>query len=260
MREHAKSSNAARASSAERTSSAGTIYKHLEREILSGRLLPGMSLNEVALAEQFGVSKTPLREALLQLAAVNLIEFRPRQGAFVAEIPVSRISQMFEVMIGLEAHCASLSTERMTMVERKALARAAKECDSWADKGTEAGVDRFFDADNAFHQIIFEGSHNAYLQEVASNLHDRLTPYRRYRLQSPSRVKVSAEEHHRILDAVLSGDAERAAAETHTHGTIESALLCDIVSSLTHSKVEGLTREKLITAGEKALPRKASHR
>ncbi|MEQ1887530.1 MAG: GntR family transcriptional regulator, partial [Bryobacteraceae bacterium] len=197
MSEKSKSLRATAPMDSERTSSSGTIYQHLEREILSGHLMPGQSLNESALAEQFGVSKTPVREALLQLAAVELIEFRSRQGAFVAEIPVSRIAQMFEAMIGLEAHCASLATERMTLVERKLLASSVEECDSWADKGTEKGVDRFFEADNDFHQRIFHGAHNAYLGEISLNLHNRLTPYRRYRLQSPARVKVSAAEHHK---------------------------------------------------------------
>ena len=85
---------------------AEVLRQRLEREIFSGALLPGERLDESGLARRFGVSRTPVREALLQLASAGLIEMRPRQGAVVAAITVQQLLQMFEVMADMEALCA----------------------------------------------------------------------------------------------------------------------------------------------------------
>src|ERR1700677_429003 len=108
-----------------RQSSTETIYEYLEKEIISGRVPPGERLDEAALGRQFSVSRTPVREAFLQLAAVGLIQFQSRQGAIVATIPLARVAQMFEVMAELEALCARLASERMTTAERKDFKSAA---------------------------------------------------------------------------------------------------------------------------------------
>ncbi|MCG8359901.1 MAG: GntR family transcriptional regulator, partial [Kiloniellales bacterium] len=85
---------------------ADELRQDLEAEIFAGRLAPGQRLDESKLAARFGVSRTPVREALLQLASIGLVEMRPRQGAVVAAVTIRRLLQMFEVMAELEAFCA----------------------------------------------------------------------------------------------------------------------------------------------------------
>ena len=107
----------------------------LETEIFSGALTPGERLDEMGLARRFGVSRTPVREALLQLSSAGLIEMRPRQGAVVAAITVQQLLQMFEVMAEMEALCARYAARRMGPDERQALERGAhKACIAGSDR------------------------------------------------------------------------------------------------------------------------------
>lgn len=215
-----------------RLSNSSSIYRHLAKLIVSGELPPGRRLDEAELCQKFDVSRTPIREAMLQLAAVDLIQLRPRLGAIVATIPLVRIMQMFEVMAELSALCASLSAERMTLAERKALRDSEDDCTKWANDQSENACERYFDANYRFHEIIYRGSHNDFLSETTMKLRNRLSPYRRFRLQSLARLKVSNREHNRILKAILVGDNEEAAKEMRAHVTVQAAVLADIVSSL----------------------------
>src|SRR4051812_21901976 len=96
------------------------LREAIEEKIAIGEYPPGMRLDEAPLLAQFGVSRTPLREALIQLASLGLVEIRPRRGASVAEVTPHRLIEMFEVMGELEAMCARLAARRMTEAEQKA--------------------------------------------------------------------------------------------------------------------------------------------
>src|SRR4051794_6437927 len=98
-----------------------TIRVKLADEITSGHLAPGAEIDEQAVAERFGVSRTPVREALRDLAALGLVEIEPRRGVRVAAMTADRLGEMFEVMAETEALCARLATYRMTAVERPEL-------------------------------------------------------------------------------------------------------------------------------------------
>jgi DNA-binding GntR family transcriptional regulator len=216
----------------ERISHADAIYRYLEKEIFAGRLEPGDRIDDAGLAAQFGVSRTPVREALLQLVALDLVELRPRQGAVVAAIPLAQMAQMFEVMAELEGLCAALATQRMTLAERKQLERAATQCRKLAQSMGEDASERYFDANYAFHQVIYQGAHNEYLSQATASLRNRLAPYRRFRRQSAGRMKNSSREHDAILNAILAGESEVAAREMRQHLTIQSAVLADLIASL----------------------------
>ena len=105
----------------------------IEEDIASGRLPPGSRLEESALAERFNVSRTPVREALAQLASAGLVEMRPRQGAVVAVLSLDNIIEMFEVMADLEALCAELCARRMTPEEQARLQAAHERCAAVSD-------------------------------------------------------------------------------------------------------------------------------
>lgn len=216
-----------------RVSAARAISDYLEMQILSGNMQPGERLDEVALGKKFGASRTPIREALLQLSAVDLIQLRPRQGAIVAAMPLVRVLQSSEVMAELEALCCKLSAERMTMAERKLLKSAAQECARWATKmNPEKAAAGYFEANTAFHQVLYQGAHNDYLAELTLNIRRRLSPYRRFGLRSAARLKASDLEHDQIVDAILAGDGERAATAMRGHITLQAAVIADIDSLL----------------------------
>ena len=201
----------------------------LEEDIVYGKLAPGTRLNEVRLAARFGVSRTPIREALLQLASSGMVELRPRRGAVVAEVEPHRLYEMIETMAELEASCARLAARRMNDEERQAFRKLHEANRASADK-RNSGV--YFERNEKFHQALFDGSHNAFLASQARALQRRLRPYRRLQLRVGRRVMDSFREHENIVQAVLAGDAERAAEAMRAHITVQGERFGDLVAAL----------------------------
>ena len=205
------------------------VRLRLEREIFSGALLPGARLDESGLARRFGVSRTPVREALVQLAAAGLIEMRPRQGAVVAAITVQQLLQMFEVMAEMEALCARLAARRMGPAERQSLERAYKAC---VDLARRRDAERYYEANRIFHEVVYAGTRNAYLEETTRALRNRLSSYRRFQLHQAGRVASSLAEHEAVVKAILAGDGEAAAAAMRAHVAVQGEVFTDLVSML----------------------------
>lgn len=201
----------------------------IEEDIVYGRLAPGARLDETRLAERFGVSRTPIREALRQLASSGLVEIRPRRGAVIAIVGPQRLYEMFETMAELEGACARLAARRMTVLERDAFRRAHDACRKSASK---LDSDAYFDLNERFHQMLYDGSHNPFLAEQARALQRRLRPYRRLQLRVPTRVTQSFAEHEEIVDAVASGEADLAAEAIRKHVTVQGERFGDLVAAL----------------------------
>src|SRR5581483_6750357 len=147
------------------------------------------------------------REALRQLAAAELIEWRPHQSAVVAKITPSKMVEMFEVMAELEGFCGRLAARRMTPLEQKTLASIHKKFRPFVDARDREG---YHDLNKSFHEAIYTGSHNEYLREQAIALYGRLAPYRAYQLKRPDALRLASQEHKAIVDAIVSGDGDRA--------------------------------------------------
>lgn len=214
------------------------LRDRLEQEILSGQRPPGSRLDESKLAQHFGVSRTPVREALRELAAADLVELRPRQGAVVASFTVTQLLHMFEVMAELESFCAKLAARRMTAEERHRLAAVHEDCRDLAER-SEAHA--YYDANRRFHEVIYAGSHNTYLEETTRGMRNRLNPYRRFQLHHPGRTLKSWNEHRAVVEAIIAGDAEAAALAMSHHVTIQGDVFTDLISSLPESYVHAMT-------------------
>ncbi|HET6468121.1 MAG TPA: GntR family transcriptional regulator [Geminicoccaceae bacterium] len=200
----------------------------LEQEILTGVLRPGERLDEQSLAARFAVSRTPIREALMQLASAGLVTLHARRGAFVASFSLKEIVQRFEVMAALEGMCGALAARRITEPERAALQEAHAACRREAASG---GSDAYYYQNERFHHLIYEASHNAFLAEQAKQLHNRLKPYRRLQLRLRSRLASSLGEHQAIVDAILAGEGGRAEALLKEHILIQGERLSDFIAS-----------------------------
>src|SRR6185295_4020537 len=109
---------------------AEALREAIEDKIATGTFPPGMHLDETQLAQMFGVSRTPLREALIQLSSMGIVLVRPRRGAVVADVPPQRLLEMFELMAELEAMCARLAARRMSDSDHETLLRAHRACES----------------------------------------------------------------------------------------------------------------------------------
>ncbi len=207
--------------SAENPTLADKLATAIADGILSGALKPGTRLDEMGLAEQHGVSRTPVREALRQLAMSGLIDMRPRKGAIVSKATPDQVESLFVAMAEMEATCARLAAISMTPIERRRLQARHEAMLVLANAGqTEA----YSDANVAFHGAIYAGSHNAPLAEYAMNLRRRVGPFRRAQFQVEGRLVRSNQEHYAVVRAILSGDAAGAhAAMLHHVSLVEDA-------------------------------------
>jgi DNA-binding GntR family transcriptional regulator len=201
----------------------------IEEKIAIGELRPGQSLDETELAKQFGVSRTPVREALIQLASMGLVVTRPRRPTTVAEIPPQHLVEMFEVMAELEAMCGRLAARRMSKEEQKELLNAHQACLTARDA---QDADDYYFRNERFHELIYMGSHNSFLVEQAKNLHRRLRPYRRLQLRVRDRLENSYSEHEGVVSAILSGDGEKAAQSLRDHVMVQGQRFADLIASL----------------------------
>lgn len=207
----------------------GQLRDLIEEQIATGELAPGSILDEATLVERHGVSRTPVREALIQLSAEGLIELRPRRGAVVASIGPAKLIEMFEVMSELEAMCGRLAARRMTDKERAELVRAHQACEQARD---DSDADAYYLCNERFHFAMYEGSHNGFLNEQAQSLNRRLRPYRRLQLRVRNRMNTSLSEHDVIVRAVLAGDAEAAANALRSHVVVQGERFGDLLASL----------------------------
>ena len=205
------------------------LRETIEEQIATGVLPPGSKFDEVSLAEKYEVSRTPVREALIQLAAEGLIELRPRRGALVSTIGPTRLIEMFEVMGELEAMCARLAVRRMTAEELDSLKAAHLACEKAVDS---LDPDEYFYCNEKFHHEIYRGSHNEYLIEQAMSLHRRLRPYRRLQLRVRNRIRNSFSEHVAILEAILQGDDQNAEQSIRKHVLVQGERFTDLLASL----------------------------
>jgi DNA-binding GntR family transcriptional regulator len=207
---------------------ADTLRDQLEQDIVTGALRPGARLDEQSLAARFGVSRTPIRETLMQLATAGLIILQPRRGAFVASLSLKEIIERFEVMAALEGACGTLAARRITDEERRELLETHEACAREAGGGSS---DAYYYANEHFHHIIYAACHNAFLAEQACQLHDRLKPYRRLQLRARSRVASSLAEHQGVVEAILAGDGDRAERLLKGHVLIQGERLADFIAN-----------------------------
>ena len=182
--------------------------------IIAGELQPGLRLDELGLAARYGVSRTPVREALRQLASTGLIDVKPHRGATVAHVSSSQLEELFIAMGELEGTCARLSALSMTPIERRRLEVLHDRMGEMARRNDEA---RYIEANVEFHSTIYAGAHNLVLSEMAVALRRRLQPFRRAQFRSAGRLKRSHGEHDVVVKSILRGDPAAAHAAMLSH-------------------------------------------
>ncbi|NLH83617.1 MAG: GntR family transcriptional regulator [Phyllobacteriaceae bacterium] len=192
---------------------ADRLYAVLVDRILDGRLRPGDALNELALAEDFGVSRTPVREAVQRLAMAGLAERGPRRSFRVRRLPPAELGDLLEALCEIEAVCARLSAARMSEVERREL----EICVGEGARAAAGDGETYARLNVRFHQLLFDGARNDHLKEIAAQLRIRAAPYREAQFRQTDRIASSQDEHERILAAVLARDPAEAQAAMTRH-------------------------------------------
>lgn len=208
---------------------ADTILEDLEQMIVTGDFADGERLDEITLAERFGVSRTPIREALQKLAASGLVEQRPRRGVFVRQPGPVDLVEMFEAMAELEAACGRLAALRITDEDLDELREANERCTETFEAGD---ADGYYRHNERFHYLIYRASENSYLEDQALRLHKRLKPFRRMQLHLRGRLAQSMGEHDAILNALSQGNGDMVASLIRDHITVQGEKFHRLVSSL----------------------------
>lgn len=197
-----------------RGSLADSVCRRIADEIALGHFVPGSKLDEVMLADRFKVSRTPVREALKQLAIMGLVDCRPNRGSVVAAMSTEQLDQMFETIGELEAACARHAALRMSPQDRALLMELHQE----GRTAMQASDFERFDAANlALHSSIIRGSYNVVLIDMATSLRHRVSPFRRTQFHNIERMGQSFEEHAVIVEAILAHDAVTTYRQMRTH-------------------------------------------
>jgi len=194
------------------------VFETLREAIIQGRLEPGERLMEIQLAEEMGVSRTPVREAIRKLELEGFVVMVPRKGAYVAGISVKDIVDVFEVRAALEALAAGLAAERATTEELEEMERAVL---LNYEVSSGHNLDTLVERDISFHDLIYRASRNQRLVQIVTHLKEQIQRFRTTSLALPGRGRHAVEEHKNIVEAISSRNVELAGNLAREH--IETA-------------------------------------
>lgn len=194
------------------------VFETLREAIINATLKPGERLMEILLAEEMGVSRTPVREAIRKLELEGFVVMVPRKGAYVADISTKDIADVFEIRAALEGLAAGLAAERITEEELEKLERILVKIGECVKNND---LEKLIEVDTEFHDTLFKASRNERLVQIVSNLREQIQRFRTASLSTPGRMKYALEEHKKIVEAVSERNVELAQALAREH--IENA-------------------------------------
>lgn len=190
------------------------VAERLRQRIFAHELAPGSWIDEQALADDYGISRTPMREALKVLAAEGLVTLKPRRGCYVTELTEQDLDDIFPVLALLEGRCAFEAVSKAGAKDVAALRAIHEQLERAAARGD---VDAFFDLNQQFHLKLQELAGNRWLLQVIDDMRKVLKLNRHHSLSREGRVGESLAEHRAIMQAIEAGDADAAQARMHAH-------------------------------------------
>lgn len=195
------------------------VYRVLKTEIVKGAIKPGTKLLEGKIAEQMGISRTPVREALRELAAEGFVKMNPNQGMIVNNASIEDVQNVLQIRGVLEGLAARLAIKMISEEEIKELEKYQKQMEYYTKKDD---VLAFSEMDAEFHELILNICGNNKLIQIRKNISDQAHRYRIRSLSIPGRLKYSLKEHQEIVEALKRKDAEQADRLSQKH--IENVL------------------------------------
>ena len=208
------------------------LVSEIEKLIVNGSMVPGQRLDEMVLAKKYGVSRTPVREAIRALIAIGLVQNTGKQGSQVAKLSISMLIEMFELMAVLEGMCAQLAARRATKNQLFEMQKTHELLEKTFEKGTHK---EFYNVNLQFHDQLYNASHTQYLAEETLRLRRRLSPYRMRVTFQPGRMSSTLDEHNKILIAINKGESELAKNEAISHLRLIGNDLEDFIASVSGS-------------------------
>jgi DNA-binding GntR family transcriptional regulator len=196
------------------TSARVQVYAALRQAIVSAELEPGRQLSENELAARLGVSRTPIREALVRLRDERLVEIVPQLGTFVTRISSSAVADAQSIREALECACVRRAAELATEDDVAALEDVMRAQEHARDTDD---FDSFYVLDDAFHQALCDMSEHRAVWPVSQRARGHLNRVRRLSMPVPSYLALMIEQHHRVVSAVADNDADGAEALLRDH-------------------------------------------
>ena len=193
--------------SSDRYSLRGKVFHQLREDILSGKYEEHEELKEVAIGEELGVSRTPVREAFRQLELEGLIQIIPNKGAYVTGITAKDVKDIYMIRSSLEGMCARLATENITEEQLEELEENVYLAAFHASKGH---MEQMTELDNRFHHILYDACHSKMLERLLVDFHQYVARIRQKTLSTKERGIASNNEHRQIMEAIKAGNADEA--------------------------------------------------
>lgn len=190
------------------------VADRLRDQIYQHELIPGDPIDEMALCERYGISRTPLREALKVLSSEGLIELIPRRGSFVRSMEIDELNELFPVMAVLEGLCAREAVENCKPQDLKQLEQMHEKLEDYVKLGN---IDAYYEQNFVFHQAVQDLSGNKWLQRVIGDLRKVLRLARHMQLTIPGRLEESLDEHRHIMEAFKLKDPDLADQNMQNH-------------------------------------------
>ena len=206
------------------------VLEALREAIVNGVLMPGERLMEIQLAEEMGVSRTPVREAIRKLELEGFVVMIPRKGAYVAGVSIKDVKDVFEIRAALEGLAAGLAAEKVTQEEIEQMERALhyeREPDT---------LEEMVQSDTDFHALLYKASRNERLITILANLREQIQRFRTTSLAVPGRVKNAIQEHRAMVDAIARHDVEDAQSLASTHIENAANIMYDALREIARGK------------------------
>lgn len=192
----------------------GRVFNRLREDILSGKYEEHEELKEMAIGEEMGVSRTPVREAFRQLELEGLIQIIPNKGAYVTGITEKDVRDIYMIRSMLEGLCARWATEHITQDQMDEMEENVYLAEFHAKKGH---LEQLAELDNRFHDILYEACNSKILEHQLKDFHQYVLRVRRKTLANANRGPKSNEEHKQIMEAIRDRNADLAEQLAHQH-------------------------------------------
>jgi DNA-binding GntR family transcriptional regulator len=212
------------------TRAADKLIAQITQEISSGVLRPGDQLEESVLAEKFGVSRTPIREAIRAMVGSGFLQTRPRKGAIVRVLTSKELLDLFEVAAGLEGMACRLAAASLTDEHAKAIVNKLDKCQVLAEANDKI---QYSIANIEFHAAIHAATDNHWLIEQLQHIGIHINPYRSLPYDIRGRLSKSTEEHSTICQAILAGEGNKASELMRDHMMLQGKRLPSVLKFLT---------------------------
>ena len=210
------------------------ILETIRDAILKGSLKPGEKVAEPELAERFGISRTPIREAFRQLESEGYLTVIPRKGAVVAALSEKDVDEFYAIKSILEGYAAELAATRLSQKEIEKLQAINEKLRNLAAEGD---VKNFYRAHNEFHDLFIKAADNQKLAELIQQLGMKFLRLRMASLSAPGRMNISVAEHERLIEAFKMQDGHLAESLVKKTAAIGGRVLLEMMTKNSQEKV-----------------------